>query len=117
MDDAIKTDILIVGSGGAGSTAAIAAAKNGLNITIVTKGFFGKCGATVTGDADLDVDSRSLNERFPHLKGSTILDSKEIFFEDIVRGGKFLCDHCDPLNAASCSGKRKYGLFPFGKFG
>lgn len=101
VDKIIATDVLIVGSGGAGSTAAIAAAKSGLKVTIATKGRIGKCGATVTGDADLDVDSRSLKERFSQLRGSTTLDSKEKFFEDVVRGGKFLNDqelvkiHCE----------------------
>lgn len=88
----IETNILIIGSGGAGSTAAIAAAKSGLKVTIATKGRFGRCGATVTGDADLAVDSCSLKKQFSWLIGCTTLDSKEKFFEDIVRGGKFLND-------------------------
>lgn len=105
VDKVIETDVLIVGSGGAGSTAAIAAAKSGLKVTIATKGRIGKCGATVTGDADLDVDSRSLKELFPQLTGSVTLDSKEKFFEDVVRGGKFLNDqelvkiHCEEAPA------------------
>ncbi|MHA2406796.1 MAG: FAD-binding protein, partial [Candidatus Ranarchaeia archaeon] len=37
-------------------------------------------------------DSRSLSERFPQLKGSNPEDSKNKFFEDTVRGGKFLSD-------------------------
>ena len=86
----IETDILIVGSGGAGATAAIEAIKTKLRVTIATKGRIGKCGATVTGDADLDVDSKSLHERFSQIKGSDPRDSPVTFFKDIVKGGKFL---------------------------
>ena len=90
VDRIIETDVLIVGSEGAGSTAAIEAAKQGVKVTIATKGRLGKCGATVTGDADLNVDSKSLSELFPWLSGTDPRDSKEKFFEDIVKGGKYL---------------------------
>jgi succinate dehydrogenase/fumarate reductase flavoprotein subunit len=87
----VETDVLIIGSEGAGATAAIEASKKeGLRVTIATKGRMGKCGATVTGDADFDVDSRSLHELFPWLEGTDPRDSQEIFFQDIVKGGKYL---------------------------
>ncbi len=85
-----STDLLIVGSEGAGATAAIEAARWGLSAIIVTKGNgVGRSGATITGEADLAVDSRSLHERF-HLQGSDPGDSKEQFFTDTVVGGKYL---------------------------
>jgi succinate dehydrogenase/fumarate reductase flavoprotein subunit len=90
VDRIIETDVLIVGSEGAGSTAAMEAVKQGLRVTIVTKGSdVGRSGATVTGDADMDVDSRSLHDRFG-LPQTDPRDSKEIFFKDVVKGGKYL---------------------------
>ena len=55
-----KTDVLIIGSEGAGARAAIAAADKGLSVTVVTKGYAGKSGSTLTAGADVDVDSRSI---------------------------------------------------------
>lgn len=87
IDKIIKTDILIIGSGGAGASAAIKASECDLSVTIVSKGRMGYCGATVTGEADCDVDGKSLCEfGLP----ADPRDNQEIFFEDIVRGGKFL---------------------------
>jgi succinate dehydrogenase/fumarate reductase flavoprotein subunit len=87
--EVIETELLVIGSEGAGASAAIEAARHGVEPTIVTKGRIGHCGATVTIDGDLDVDSRSLHDQF-HLKGADPRDSKAKFFEDMVRGGKFL---------------------------
>ena len=90
VDRVIETDVLIVGSEGAGSPAALEAIQHGVKVTVVTKGSqIGRSGATVTGDADLDVDSRSLHDRFV-LAGADTRDSKEIFFEDMLKGGKYL---------------------------
>jgi len=85
-----KTDVVIVGSEGAGATAVIEAARRGLSAVVVTKGNgVGRSGATITGEADLSVDSRSVHERF-HIQGSDPGDSKEQFFKDTVAGGKYL---------------------------
>ncbi len=85
-----KTDLVIVGSEGAGATAVIEAARRGLEAIVVTKGNgVGRSGATITGEADLSVDGRSVHERF-HIQGSDPADSKEQFFKDTVAGGKYL---------------------------
>jgi len=92
-DRVIDSDVLIVGSEGAGATAAVEAREVSgykLKVTIATKGRLGKCGATVTGDSDHDVDSRTLHEMFPELVGTDLKDSPEEFFKDMVRGGKYL---------------------------
>ena len=90
VDRVINTDLLLVGSEGAGTTAALAAVKYGVKVTVVTKGSdVGRSGATVTGDADLDVDSRSLHDRFG-LPQTDPRDNMDIFFEDMVKGGKYL---------------------------
>jgi len=89
-DRVIETDVLIVGSEGAGSPASLEAIKRGVKVTMVTKGsHIGRSGATVTGDADLDVDSKSLHDRFG-LAEADRRDSKDIFFEDMLKGGKYL---------------------------
>ena len=85
----LKTDVLVVGSGGAGCLAAIEAVKQGNHTIIATKGRFGKCGATLTGDADFDVDSGSLHDLLG-FQGTDPKDSPEVFFEDMVKGGKYL---------------------------
>lgn len=89
-DKVVETDVLVVGSEGAGSTAVLEAIKQGVSVTVVTKGSnIGRSGATVTGDADLDVDSRSLHERFG-LTGTDSRDNQEVFFNDMLKGGKYL---------------------------
>ncbi|UCH02706.1 MAG: FAD-binding protein, partial [Candidatus Bathyarchaeota archaeon] len=90
MDKYIDTEILVVGSEGAGATCAIEACDQGASVIIVTKGRMGRSGATVTGDSDHDVDSRSLHKLFPWITGADPHDSKEQFFEDVVKGGKYL---------------------------
>jgi succinate dehydrogenase/fumarate reductase flavoprotein subunit len=85
-----QTDLVIIGSEGAGATAAIEAVRHGLSVMILTKGNgIGRSGATITGEADLAVDSRSVFERFK-IQGSDPGDSKEQFFADTVLGGKYL---------------------------
>ena len=80
-DQYIDTEILVIGSEGAGSTCATEAYDHGASVTIVTKGRIGRSGATVTGDSDHDVDSHSLHQLFPWLKGTDPNDSKEQFFK------------------------------------
>jgi succinate dehydrogenase/fumarate reductase flavoprotein subunit len=85
-----QADVVIIGSEGAGATAAIELVRRGLTALVVTKGNgLGRSGATITGEADLAVDSRSLHERFK-MANCDPADSKETFFQDIVKGGKYI---------------------------
>lgn len=99
VDDVIATDILIIGSEGAGARAAIEAASFGVSVLVATKGVVGKSGATVTADADIDVDSRSCRDIFG-LPGDPE-DSPEKFMEDMIVEGCYLGDqnliriHCE----------------------
>src|SRR5579884_3673541 len=93
----LRTDVLIIGSEGAGARAAWEVADRGLRATIVTKGRLGRSGATLTGAADLDVDSRSLLRLLgpePRLSGiaPNPEDSPEAFFRDMLVEGKWLND-------------------------
>jgi fumarate reductase flavoprotein subunit len=77
----LKTDILILGSGGAGLFAALHAhqADPGLSITIAVKGLLGKCGCTrmVQGGYNVALAPG---------------DSVERHFMDTIEGGKWLPD-------------------------
>ncbi len=75
----LKTDILILGAGGAGLFAALHALKANpdLDITIVSKGLLGKCGCTRMVQGGYNV---ALNPG----------DSVERHFMDTIEGGKWL---------------------------
>lgn len=83
-----KTDVLIIGSEGAGARAAIQAHDQGAKVLMVTKGRMARSGATITAGMDIDMDSRSAKELLG-LAGNPE-DSPEIFFEDMVVEGKFV---------------------------
>jgi succinate dehydrogenase/fumarate reductase flavoprotein subunit len=82
----MKTDVLIIGSEGAGSRAAIEAARHGVQVCMLTKGKFGMSGSTIVAGADVDVDSRNAKHLL-NLPGDE-RDSPEAFFEDILTEGK-----------------------------
>jgi fumarate reductase flavoprotein subunit len=81
MLDRVSTDILILGSGGAGLFAALHAhaADSGLDITIATKGLIGKCGCTRMVQGGYNVSL---------IPG----DSVERHFMDTIIGGAWLPD-------------------------
>jgi succinate dehydrogenase/fumarate reductase flavoprotein subunit len=87
-DEILITDILVVGSEGAGARAVLEASRHDLNIIVATKGVIGKSGATLTADADIDVDSRSCIELFG-LPGDPN-DSPEKFAEDMVKEAEYI---------------------------
>lgn len=86
-DEIIKTDVLVVGGGGAGIRAAIEAGKSNVKTILVCKGSIGRSGATELAGADLTADGKSLRELgfFGEPK-----DSKKTWFSDIVNQGYFL---------------------------
>jgi fumarate reductase flavoprotein subunit len=79
MIERLKTDILILGSGGAGLFAALHAhqANPDLQVTVATKGLLGKCGCTRMVQGGYNV---ALNPG----------DSIERHFMDTIEGGKWL---------------------------
>ena len=81
MNETLTTDILILGTGGAGLMAALHAFWHdpSLHITLVSKGLLGKSGCTrmVQGGYNVVLDPK---------------DSVQAHFEDTVRGGGFLND-------------------------
>lgn len=83
----IKTDVLVIGGGGAGFRAAIGAREKGAEALLLSKGPLGRCGATPMAGADYTVDGKSLRELGFY---GEPLDSKETFFEDIIKQGFYL---------------------------
>jgi succinate dehydrogenase / fumarate reductase flavoprotein subunit/fumarate reductase flavoprotein subunit len=81
MTEALTTDVLILGAGGAGLMAALHAywRDSALDITLVCKGMLGKSGCTrmVQGGFNAALDPK---------------DSPQAHFEDTVKGGAFLND-------------------------
>ncbi len=72
-------DVLIVGAGGAGLRAAIAARESGMRVAIVCKSLFGKA-HTVMAEGGIAACMGNVNPR----------DNWQVHFRDTMRGGKFL---------------------------
>jgi succinate dehydrogenase/fumarate reductase flavoprotein subunit len=85
----IQTDVLVVGSGGAGFRAAIGAREKGASVLLISKGRLARCGATPMAGADLTCHGKGM--RAAGFFGEP-RDSEEKFFSDIVHQGCFLND-------------------------
>ncbi len=90
----ITTDVLIVGSGGAGLRAAAAAADGGAKALIVCKGKVNRSGSTLLAganvSADVMCDGRSMASMGIGIGDEN--DSKEKFYKDIILEGVWLND-------------------------
>ena len=75
-----KTDVLVIGAGGAGVMAAVEAARAGASVTLVSKGSLGY------GDTRISLGVMSTS---PDAEGG---DSEDDFAEDMIRGGEGLND-------------------------
>lgn len=81
-DDMISADVLIIGAGGAGMRAAIAAAAEGAHVVLITKGQAARSGATPMACPSYQAAFAMEDER----------DSPEIAFEDTCYEGRYLGD-------------------------
>lgn len=100
----IKTDVLVIGGGGAGARVAIEVAKSGLNSIVVTKGAYTKDGATLTADMDIDLPSKDAKEVFG-LNGD-LRDTPESFAADMFEEGKYMNN--EEIVFAHCNNAAKY---------
>jgi succinate dehydrogenase/fumarate reductase flavoprotein subunit len=86
-----ETDVLVIGSGGAGLRAAASAVENEVNVILVTKGKVGSTGSTIMAGedvcADVEVDGKSVCDL--GLDGDPD-DSNERWFHEIVVQGFYL---------------------------
>ncbi|MCL2157467.1 MAG: fumarate reductase subunit A [Methanobrevibacter sp.] len=78
----IQSDVLIIGSGGAGCRAAIEVSKHGLNPLIVSKGLSFRSGCTGMAEG-------GYNAAFAFVDSE---DTKKIHYNDTIKGGSFLND-------------------------
>lgn len=78
----IKSDVLIIGSGGAGCRAAIEISNNGLNPLIVSKGLSFRSGCTGMAEGGYNAAFAFVDEE----------DTKDIHFKDTIKGGSYLND-------------------------
>jgi succinate dehydrogenase/fumarate reductase flavoprotein subunit len=77
----LSTDILIVGAGGAGMYAAIAAARAGASVLLLDKGQVGRGGATIMAQMTVAV-----------ALGEQESDSVDLHFHDTLSAGRGLCN-------------------------
>ncbi len=80
VTERVQTDVLVVGSEGAGARAAIEVNARGKKAILATKGIFGGSGVTLMAPYSCCVAFGHEDPR----------DNPEIHFEDTVMGGKFL---------------------------
>jgi succinate dehydrogenase flavoprotein subunit len=85
----LSTDVLIIGAGGAGMYAAIAAAQKDVSVLLVDKGQVGRGGATIMAQMTVAV---ALSEQEP--------DSTALHLEDTLKAGRGLCN--EELAALLC---------------
>jgi succinate dehydrogenase/fumarate reductase flavoprotein subunit len=85
----LSTDVLVVGAGGAGMYAAIAAARHGASVILLDKSLVGRGGATVMAQMTVAV---ALGQQEP--------DDWTIHLEDTIRAGRGLCN--EELAALVC---------------
>jgi succinate dehydrogenase/fumarate reductase flavoprotein subunit len=83
------TDVLVVGAGGAGMYAAVAAAQNGASVLLLDKGQVGRGGATVMAQMTVAV---ALGHQEP--------DSVALHLGDTLKAGRGLCN--EALSALMC---------------
>ena len=82
MTTTLDCDVLVIGAGGAGMYAALAAARNGAaNVILLDRGLIGRAGATVMAQMTVAV---ALGEECP--------DSTDAHLADTLAAGRGLCD-------------------------
>src|SRR4030081_2721978 len=90
----LKADVLVVGGGGAGMFAAVAAARNGARVLLIDKNVVGRGGATIMAQMTC---ASALGEVEP--------DGPDLHLEDTLAAGRGLCD--ENLAALLCEGTPK----------
>ncbi len=90
----LEGDVLVVGGGGAGMFAAVAAARNGARVLLLDKNVVGRGGATIMAQMTC---ASALGEAEP--------DNPQLHLEDTLGAGRGLCN--ENLAALLCEGSPK----------
>ncbi len=77
----LETDVLVIGAGGAGMAAAIAASDAGAQVLLIDRSLIGRGGATVMAQMTVAV---ALGDEVP--------DDPQAHLDDTIRAGRGLCD-------------------------
>ncbi|MBU0991902.1 MAG: FAD-binding protein [Proteobacteria bacterium] len=83
----IETDVLIVGGGGAGFSAAISSCEKGARTILLSKGPLARCGASPMAGADFTLDGNSMHKLG---RDGDPNDSMEKVMNDIVTQGFYM---------------------------
>jgi succinate dehydrogenase/fumarate reductase flavoprotein subunit len=87
----LESDVLVVGGGGAGMFAAVAAARNGARVLLLDKNVIGRGGATIMAQMTC---ASALGEAEP--------DNPKLHLDDTLSAGRGLCN--ENLAAPLCEG-------------
>ncbi len=86
----LTTDVVVIGGSGAGVTAALAAARAGSRVILISKGKVGKSGNAIMAGGSMSIDGRSAHDLLGLEANRDI--TQEGWFESIVKEGFFLSD-------------------------
>jgi len=86
-----ETDVLVIGGGGAGITAAVAAARSGADVLLISKGKIGNSGNTIMIGGSYAMDGYSAYHTYG-LKDADPTLTKDVLFDSIVKDGFHLAD-------------------------
>ncbi|MCE7796134.1 FAD-binding protein [Sphingobium sufflavum] len=82
-------DVVVVGAGGAGLTAARRARESGADVLVLNKGLVGRTGATITSGGGISVSGNVLAGLGLDVDPT---DTEQDFAEDTIRSGRFISD-------------------------
>ena len=86
----LTTDVVVIGGSGAGVTAALAAARAGARVILISKGKVGKSGNAIMAGGSMSIDGRSAHDLLGLEANRDI--TQQGWFESIVKEGFFLSD-------------------------
>jgi succinate dehydrogenase / fumarate reductase flavoprotein subunit/fumarate reductase (CoM/CoB) subunit A len=90
MSSARIWDVVVVGAGGAGLTAARHAREAGADVLVLNKGLAGRTGATITSGGGISIADSTLARLGFDLDPAA--DTEQDFAQDTIRSGRFIGD-------------------------